>query len=36
MTLDAVPDIDMIVFLPEIIDGLFKILGDQNTEIRKM
>ena len=35
-TLDAVPDIDMIIFLPEILDGLFHILGEQNTEIRKM
>jgi len=36
ITLDAVPDIDMIIFLPDILDGLFQILGDQNTEIRKM
>ncbi|XP_013381425.1 protein VAC14 homolog isoform X4 [Lingula anatina] len=35
-TLDAVPDIEMIVFLPEILDGLFNILGDENDEIRKM
>ena len=34
--LDAVPDIDMLVLLPDILDGLFQILGDQNLEIRKM
>ncbi|KFM68961.1 Protein VAC14-like protein, partial [Stegodyphus mimosarum] len=35
-TLDSVPDINMIVFLPEILDGLFIILGDPLAEIRKM
>ncbi|XP_063225932.1 protein VAC14 homolog isoform X2 [Bacillus rossius redtenbacheri] len=34
--LDAVPDIDLIVFLPEILDGLFRILEDPNKEIKKM
>ncbi|KAL3860333.1 hypothetical protein ACJMK2_010472 [Sinanodonta woodiana] len=34
--LDAVPDINMLVLLPEILDGLFQILGDSNQEIRKM
>lgn len=34
--LDAVPDINMLVLLPEILDGLFRILGDQKPEIRKM
>nr|CAD7403942.1 unnamed protein product [Timema cristinae] len=34
--LDAVPDIDLIVFLPEILDGLFRILEDPNKEIQKM
>ncbi|XP_067131092.1 protein VAC14 homolog isoform X2 [Centruroides vittatus] len=34
--LDAVPDIDMLIFLPEILDGLFRILGDPTMEIRKM
>lgn len=34
--LDSVPDIDMIVFLPEILDGLFKILSDPTPEIRRM
>lgn len=33
--LNAVPDIDMLVFLPEFIDGLFVILGDPSSEIRK-
>ena len=35
-TLDAVPDIEMLVYLPEILDGLLIILGDQNQEIRQM
>ncbi|XP_072169595.1 protein VAC14 homolog [Diadema setosum] len=35
-TLDAVPDINMLVYLPEILDGLFHILSDQNKEVRKM
>nr|CAD7458945.1 unnamed protein product [Timema tahoe] len=34
--LDAVPDIDLIIFLPEILDGLFRILEDPNKEIQKM
>ncbi|XP_064599095.1 LOW QUALITY PROTEIN: protein VAC14 homolog [Liolophura sinensis] len=34
--LDAVPDINMLILLPEILDGLFQILGDTNQEIRKM
>ncbi|XP_041376053.1 protein VAC14 homolog [Gigantopelta aegis] len=34
--LDAVPDINMLVLLPEILDGLFQILGDTSHEIRKM
>ena len=34
--LDAVPDINMIVLLPEILDGLFLILGEDSREIRKM
>lgn len=36
VTLDAVPDINMLVLLPEFLDGLFEILGDSNQEIRKM
>lgn len=34
--LDNVPDIDMIVFLPELLDGLFTILGDPTLEIRRL
>lgn len=34
--LDSVPDINMVCFLPEILDGLFQILGDPNQEIKKM
>lgn len=34
--LDMVPDIDLILFLPEILDGLFKILSDTNLEVKKM
>ncbi|CAB3250954.1 unnamed protein product [Arctia plantaginis] len=34
--LDAVPDIDLIVHLPELLDGLFKMLDDTNSEIRRM
>ncbi|XP_049788046.1 protein VAC14 homolog [Schistocerca cancellata] len=32
----AVPDIDLIPFLPEILDGLFRILEDPTQEIKKM
>ncbi|XP_022094574.1 protein VAC14 homolog [Acanthaster planci] len=35
-TLNSVPDINLIVYLPEILDGMFHILGDPNKEIRKM
>ncbi|KAI1285478.1 Protein VAC14 -like protein [Halotydeus destructor] len=34
--LDNVPDVDMIVFLPELLDGLFTVLGDPTLEIRRM
>lgn len=33
--LDAVPDIDLVIFLPDILDGLFKILEDPIPEIKK-
>lgn len=33
--LDAVPDMDFIVVLPEILDGLFRILEDSAPEIKK-
>ncbi|XP_012265720.2 protein VAC14 homolog [Athalia rosae] len=34
--LDSVPEIDFIIFLPEILDGLFRILEDQTLEIKKI
>ncbi|OQV15099.1 Protein VAC14-like protein [Hypsibius exemplaris] len=33
--LDSVPEIDILHFLPEILDGLFVILSDPRLEIRK-
>jgi len=33
--LAAVPDIDMLNYLPELLDGLFVILSDPNAEIRR-
>lgn len=33
--LDAVPEIDLVIFLPDILDGLFKILEDPIPEIKK-
>ncbi|GAB1601196.1 protein VAC14 homolog [Argonauta hians] len=33
--LDAVPNINMLFLLPDILDGLFRILGDSNPEISK-
>ena len=32
--LDSVPDIDMVEFLPDLLDGLFGMLGDAAREIR--
>lgn len=34
--LDAVPNMDFIIFLPEILDGLFRILEDPMPEIKKV
>ena len=34
--LDSVPDIHMHEHLPEFVDGLFLILGDHSTQIKKM
>lgn len=31
--LNAVPEINMIIYLPEILDGLFQMLDDKSTEI---
>ena len=33
--LDSVPDISMLDFLPEFLDGLFNMLSDSNREIRQ-
>lgn len=35
-TLDSLPDIDLIVFLPELLDGLFTVLGDPAPDVKKM
>ena len=34
--LHSVPHLDLIIFLPDILDGLFTILEDPTTEIKKM
>ncbi|KYQ88491.1 hypothetical protein DLAC_11205 [Tieghemostelium lacteum] len=34
VVLDSVPNIDILVHLPKFLDGLFKMLKDQNKEIR--
>uniref|UniRef100_UPI00358FE29E protein VAC14 homolog isoform X2 n=1 Tax=Myxine glutinosa TaxID=7769 RepID=UPI00358FE29E len=34
--LEAVPNIELVVYLPEILDGLFTILGDLSRDIRRM
>ncbi|KAK3565129.1 hypothetical protein QTP86_033380, partial [Hemibagrus guttatus] len=36
MVLESVPDINLLVYLPEILDGLFQILGDSSKEIKRM
>eukprot|EP00667_Euglena_gracilis_P004437 EG_transcript_4453 len=36
MALDAVPDINVIKYLPEFLDGLFAMLSDRNKEIVQM
>ncbi|XP_037112649.1 protein VAC14 homolog [Syngnathus acus] len=33
--LESVPDINLLHYLPEILDGLFQILGDNSKEIRR-
>uniref|UniRef100_A0A8C9VSX8 Protein VAC14 homolog n=1 Tax=Scleropages formosus TaxID=113540 RepID=A0A8C9VSX8_SCLFO len=35
LVLESVPDINLLDYLPEILDGLFQILGDSSKEIRK-
>uniref|UniRef100_A0A672R6D6 Protein VAC14 homolog n=1 Tax=Sinocyclocheilus grahami TaxID=75366 RepID=A0A672R6D6_SINGR len=34
--LESVPDINLLDYLPEFLDGLFQILGDSSKEIRRM
>ncbi|CAH1112011.1 unnamed protein product [Psylliodes chrysocephalus] len=34
--LNSEPDLDLIKYLPEILDGLFRILDDPNFEVKKM
>jgi len=34
--LHSVPDVNMVIFLPELLDGLFHILEDPTLEIKKM
>lgn len=36
LVLDSVPDLDMTIHLPEILDGIFTIFQDKSSEIRKM
>uniref|UniRef100_A0A3B4DSR5 Protein VAC14 homolog n=1 Tax=Pygocentrus nattereri TaxID=42514 RepID=A0A3B4DSR5_PYGNA len=36
LVLESVPDINLLEYLPEILDGLFQILGDSSKEIRRM
>nr|XP_036881102.1 protein VAC14 homolog [Manis javanica] len=36
LVLESVPDINLLDYLPEVLDGLFQILGDNGKEIRKM
>eukprot|EP00978_Attheya_sp_CCMP212_P016719 scaffold44014_cov56-Attheya_sp.AAC.1 len=33
--LDSVPDVNMIDYLPDVLDGLFNMLSDSNREIRQ-
>ncbi|KAG5849360.1 hypothetical protein ANANG_G00109440 [Anguilla anguilla] len=35
LVLESVPDINLLDYLPEILDGLFQILGDSSKEIRR-
>ncbi|XP_046889925.1 protein VAC14 homolog [Hypomesus transpacificus] len=35
LVLESVPDINLLDYLPEILDGLFQILGDNGKEIRR-
>lgn len=35
-TLDSVPEIDMLDYLPELMEGLFSMLSDGNKEVKKV
>jgi vacuole morphology and inheritance protein 14 len=32
--LDSVPDLDLLTYLPQLLDGLMALLSDPNREIR--
>lgn len=32
--LDSVPDLDLLAYLPQLLDGLMNLLSDPNREIR--
>ncbi|XP_039264728.1 protein VAC14 homolog [Styela clava] len=34
--LDSVPEINILIYLPKFLDGMFQILGDTSMEIKKM
>lgn len=34
--LDMVPDIDLVCYLPDLLDGLFRILDDPMVEVKRM
>lgn len=34
--LNTEPGLDLIIYLPEVLDGLFRILDDPNLEVKKM
>lgn len=35
-TLDSVPEIDMLDYLPQLMEGLFSMLSDNNREVKKV
>jgi vacuole morphology and inheritance protein 14 len=35
-TLDSVPDIEMLDYLPRLLDGLFSMLTDSNKDVKKV
>ncbi|VDD83170.1 unnamed protein product [Mesocestoides corti] len=34
-TLNSMPTLNVVIYLPQLLDGLFRILGDSNSEIRR-